>query len=484
MFATGGLDGPIALAAPGLLAIVVGLVLAHLTTPTAALLGRRQLRRGRVRVGVSLLDAARSPATRRIVAIVTLASALAVFSADALIVGQRNRATAAEQEAGAAMVLTIRGNELADLRAALDEVDPEGPRSRRSSGWCLPGKDAPGTLAVVRVVLPRHRALPRRRAARAAVGPPAAAGRRPIDLTGTELGIDVDDSTLARERVDGKTHPVTLGLDLVDRTGETLHTTLGTLASQTGPPCASRTESAAPRRATSPVCGPAPCPARASTGRVTLRNLTAEPSGEVVPLGPAEQWAAYAVPTSGRITPSSTLARRAHGHVRRQGRPPMTCSSAGCRRRCPRWCPGRCRRAASATGSRSPGSTARRRPPPRRHPGPGAGVAARHLVVDLDSVERGRAVLGPRRIELWFADDDPALLARVTEALDEHGIAASGTHDARRHPRTYDESAAAWSLQLAALVGGRRAADRAAGAGGERGQRVAVAAPATSRRCG
>ena len=61
VFATGGLDGPAALAAPGLLAIVVGLVLAHLTTPTASIVGRRLLARGRVRASVSVLDAARSP---------------------------------------------------------------------------------------------------------------------------------------------------------------------------------------------------------------------------------------------------------------------------------------------------------------------------------------------------------------------------------------------------------------------------------------
>ena len=48
LFATGGLDGPVALAAPGLLAVVVGLVLAHLTAPSAALVGPRA---GRPRPG-------------------------------------------------------------------------------------------------------------------------------------------------------------------------------------------------------------------------------------------------------------------------------------------------------------------------------------------------------------------------------------------------------------------------------------------------
>src|SRR6478609_2487080 len=233
VFATGGLDGPIALAAPGLLAIVVGLVLAHLTTPSAALVGRRQLRRGRVRAGVSLLDAARSPATRRIVAIVTLASALAVFSADALIVGQRNRATAAEQQAGAPRVLAVRGNELADLRAALAEVDPAGDTVTPVVRVVPPGKGAPGTLAVVASSFRQIALFPGGAPSDDLwdrLRPPDAA---PIDLAGTGLRIDVDDSTLVSVRSDGKPHPVSLGLDLVTRTGETLHTTLGTLPGPT-----------------------------------------------------------------------------------------------------------------------------------------------------------------------------------------------------------------------------------------------------------
>ncbi|MGB0102250.1 MAG: FtsX-like permease family protein, partial [Nocardioides sp.] len=60
VFAAGGLEGPAALIAPGLLAVVVGLLLAHLTMPTSAALGRRLLARGRVRAGVSVLDAARN----------------------------------------------------------------------------------------------------------------------------------------------------------------------------------------------------------------------------------------------------------------------------------------------------------------------------------------------------------------------------------------------------------------------------------------
>lgn len=132
-FVTGSLTGPIALAAPALLSALIGLVLAHLFTPLATRVGGMLLRRGWLRAGVSLLDASRSIATRRTVALVTVASALAVFSVCGLLVGERNRAVAAEQEAGAPLVAEIYGqnttaSNLESVRRVLAGLDPEGDR--------------------------------------------------------------------------------------------------------------------------------------------------------------------------------------------------------------------------------------------------------------------------------------------------------------------------------------------------------------------
>jgi len=457
VFATGGLDGPIALAAPGLLAIVVGLLLAHLTTPTAAVLGRRQLRRGRVRAGVSMLDAARSPATRRIVAIVTLASALAVFSADALVVGQRNRATAAEQQAGAPRVLAVRGNELADLRAALDEVDPAGDSVTPVVRVVPPGKGAPGTLAVVAASF-RHIALFPGGAPSDSLWdklrPPDAA---PIDLSGTELSIDVDDSTLASLRSDGKPHPVSLGLDLVNRTGETLHTTLGTLPGPTDHTRFSRQVSCAETCHVTGVWA-STLPGASITGAVTLRNLTPQDSsgqaGKVVPLGPAEQWTAYAERGSGTVTPSSTTPEELTVTFDGKGAALMTMHQ--------RWLPAVV--PALVAGPLPPDSVGNLFTlaglDGEAQVGAKVGSVLRvpaspsnTFVADLDSLQRGRSVLGTDRLEVWFADADPALLARVTTALEARGITISSTTTLDDIQRSYDESVAAWSLQLAALVG-------------------------------
>ncbi|MEU6137102.1 FtsX-like permease family protein [Nocardioides sp. NPDC047086] len=132
-FVTGSLTGPVALAAPALLSALVGLVLAHLFTPVAMRTGRTLLRRGRLRAGVSLLEASRSVATRRTVALATVASALAVFSVCGLLVGERNRAIAAEQAAGAPLIAELHGqhstaDNLRSVRRVLARIDPESTR--------------------------------------------------------------------------------------------------------------------------------------------------------------------------------------------------------------------------------------------------------------------------------------------------------------------------------------------------------------------
>jgi hypothetical protein len=457
VFATGGLEGPIALAAPGLLAVVVGLLLAHLTTPTAALLGRSQLRRGRFRAGVSMLDAARSPATRRIIAIVTLASALAVFSADALVVGQRNRDTAAAQEAGARMVLDIRGNDLAAVRAALDEVDPGGDDATPVTRVRPPDGDAPGTLAVVPSSFRRIALFPGGAPADELwdrLRPPAG---DPIDISGTELRIDVDDSTLTSHRLDGEPNPVTLGLDLVDASGATLHTTLGSLSRETAHlrfhrqiSCSDGCHVTGIRAST--------LPGATIDGSITLRNLVVEspdrPDGQAVPLGPAEQWTTYDVPDSGRITPTSTTPDELTVTFEGTGGSPITMQQ--------RWLPtvvptlvagplppDSVDHGFTLAGLDGETQSAEEVGSLDRVPASGPNT----FVADLDTLQRGHIAVGVDQIEVWLARDDPTLLTRVTDALERRDVSVSGSTTLADVKRRYDESAAAWSLQLAVIVG-------------------------------
>jgi ABC-type antimicrobial peptide transport system permease subunit len=68
-------------------------------------------------------------------------------------------------------------------------------------------------------------------------------------------------------------------------------------------------------------------------------------------------------------------------------------------------------------------------------------------------VQRGSTVDPDAQILLWVAQEDPAALSQVTRALAAKGIRVGDTHTLSDVRRTYDESTAAWSLQLAVLVG-------------------------------
>ncbi|MDI6908560.1 FtsX-like permease family protein [Nocardioides sp.] len=450
VFATGGLEGPVALAAPGLLAVVVGLVLAHLTGPITALAGRRALARGRVRAAVSLLDAARSPATRRVVAIVTLASALAVFSADAFVVGDRNRASAAAQETGARLIADVEGGDLAAVRGALADVDPDGRRVTPVVRIRPPGTGAVETVAVVPDQF-------RRIALLGTAAPPASAWDRlavsdaePIRISGTRLRVDVDDSTLVSIRTDGERGPLSLGLDLVTPAGETLHTAVADLPD----------EVAHARFEVTSYCRDGcfvtavwlqTVPGATLTGTATLSNLVGE---EPVAIGPASRWTPLQDPVVGDMVPDSTTPDRLTIRVRSEGSSELTMRQAWLPSVVPALVAGALPPASQGddfdlTGLDGTVRAAARVGTLTRVPGAGPDVA----VANLDLVQRGVSLATSARVALWFAADDRDLLAEVDAALHDRGAGIATTTTLADVRRGYDESAAAWSVQLAAIVG-------------------------------
>jgi hypothetical protein len=451
VFATGGLDGPIALAAPGLLAIVVGLVLAHLTTPTASLLGGRLLRRGRVRAGTSVVDAARSPATRRIVAIVTLATALAVFSADALLVGERNRQSASEQQAGAPAVMDVGGTDVLAVRAALADVDPDGKLATPVVRTVPANNTARVTLAVLPEQFKDIALFP-------GGGPSDDVWRRldppdtePISFRGNHVGLTLTDSTLRSVRVGGELQPVTVGLDLeIASTGETLHVALGDVAAS------DRTAHLGHDVSCSAGCHVTglwlgTLPGAAMDGRATVGDLTT--GGGSVPLGPASQWNGFLDATQGSLQPTGG-GDRLVVKVDGRGAAELAMSQA--------WIPGQL--PALVAGTLPPGSSENRftlvgldaEDQPAARAGdldrvPAAGPQT--SVVNLDLAVRGTEIAPTDRVSVWLADDDPALLDRVRDALADHQLRVANVRTLADVRSSYDESAAAWSLQLAALIG-------------------------------
>ena len=161
-FVSGSLSGPSALAGPALLALLAGLLLAHVVAPAASASGRRLLRRGRLVAGVTLLETGRRRETRAVIAVITVASALAVFAVDARDVGARNRANASEHDAGAPVVLRLAGRDLDEVRAALERRGPR--RTSCDAGHGLPDHAGRGARRI-----PSDRVLPTRGTDRRAV---------------------------------------------------------------------------------------------------------------------------------------------------------------------------------------------------------------------------------------------------------------------------------------------------------------------------
>lgn len=146
--ATGSVTGPLALATPGLLALAVGLALAHVVTPVAARIGARSARRGNTVASLAAVQVARRPAVRRIVAIVTVATSLAVFATDAALVAAGNRDVRARIETGAVAVLSVGTQDPTLVVRALDLADPDRAAATPVAWVIQAGAGAIQTMAV------------------------------------------------------------------------------------------------------------------------------------------------------------------------------------------------------------------------------------------------------------------------------------------------------------------------------------------------
>ena len=286
-------------------------------------------------------------------------------------------------------------------------------------------------------LLPADRALPRRRAVRRRCGtssrPPDA---EPIELTGTELSLDVDDSTLDVGAASTATPtPVTLGR----RPGRPRPARRCTR--RWARFRADRPRTAAPRpvelrrtAATSPGSGSSTLPGASITGtrhpaqphRAAVRRRGAARAGRAVD-DVRRRRAGHA------STPTDDPPTRSRSPFDGQGATPLTLQQ--------RWMPdvvpalvagplppdsdgnrftlaGLDGEAQDAAGSAPSTGSRRRGPTPSSPTSTRSSAAAPSSSTD--------------RLEVWFADDDPALLARVTDALDEHGHRRHRQPDADR----------------------------------------------------
>lgn len=427
-FLAGGLDGPAALVAPSLVALFAGLLLAHLLTPVTAAVGRALLRRGRARTAVSLLDAGRSPALRSTVTVVTVAAALAVFSIDSLVVADRNRAAAAEQEAGAPVVALVEGRDVSAVDAATRDETGVTPVVR------LQATEALATLAVHPAAFRRIALLPEAVGDTAAWHDLDAGGADPVVFTGTTLSLTVTDRGLS------STAPVTLGADIVEA-DQTFHVELG----------------AVPREGSRRLSVPREC---ADGCRLVALTLSTRPGatmrgavdvtdvrGDDTPVTLGDEWQ----PVDGADEGTAEVAALPGGlalTVEAGGEERVTVQQ--------QWLPAAIPALVSDAdghagvtltgfdGRARAGQVAAGVP---RIPGASDGTA----LVDVDVLRRGTPSGSDLRIELWARDE--AALGRVVRTLRAADIGVVKTTRLSDIRQQYDESASAWSVALGLVVG-------------------------------
>ena len=443
-FATGGLEGPLALAAPALLALVVGLLVAHLIVPVATWLAGRLTVRGAYAAGLALLGVARRPVTRRVFTVVTVAAALLVFAAYAVTVGGRNRQLAAERDNGAPMVATVVG---VDVARALDAVRRTGDGHATPVVRIRAAGGGRTTLAVDPEPFSRVALFPGAYAA----GTPWSALRvptgRPIALTGRALSMRVSTTSLSVST--GASVP--LQLQVLDATGTERTVPLGEL----------------PEEGARTFVADLPCAAGCTvlgfgissgygitfSGRILVDRVRVTGGTTDLP-GTADDWRTVITSGDNKLTadpaPAGALGIRLEsdgnatpGLVSAYFPPAVPAVVAGGAAGLP------VGGVVLGDGLNGQGRTLTGVGTLPRAPS----VANYATIVDLDLLRHWGSRIGRTgAIEVWFDSEDPAALDRVRTVLREQGLDVGTVRRLSDARAGYDASVPAWSLQLGVLA--------------------------------
>ncbi len=440
-FATGSLRGPLAAAAPASLALMAGLLLAHLIVPAATWLGRRLTARGAYAAALALLAVARRPATRRVVTVVTVASALLVFSTYAVSVGGRNRQLAAQRDNGASMVADLTGTDVSRAESAVAAVaDGHATPVVRVAG----DKAFRTTLAVDPEAFGRIALFPDsdpRAVPWSQLRIPT--GRR-LSLTGRAVSMLVTPDGF---RV-AAGFTATLQLQLLDAAGDQKNVDLGQIPTgrprtlRAGVPC--QAGCTVEQLVVSTYFG------AGYSGRLAIGDVRVAGGATDLP-GAAADWRP-GVAEVNRVEAAAggpgTLALR----LSNDGKAPLALTS--------RWFPTGVPAVLVGPGTPLAGAVLGSGLNGANRPLTGVAslprapaVAGAAAVVDLDLLRHWGSRAGKSaRLQVWFDTEDPAALARVRAALQREGIEISGVRRVSDVRDRYDASIPAWSLQLGVLA--------------------------------
>lgn len=441
--ASGALSGPAALATPTLLAIAVGVLAARLVPRLAAARARRAMSRGRVVAALAGHGIARRPAARRVLVVTTVATAVAVFGANAVVVADDNRLARAELETGAPATLAVDASSATQLVAAGEALADEDIDAAPVARISPRDSDAAETIAADPEAL-------RRVAHPSAVsgldlGALALPEQQPVRIPGEIATADVvwDLDT------DGDTDPPVLTVDMTSGSGNERSIDIATLGPRSSGRtaveedlhCSNRCRLSGLSLETSGGSG------SEVSGTVTIRGL--EVDGDALPITDEGTWAseddAVDVTTKGdalTLEVTATDGADATTHVTDIPRPlPAIASSEGTEE-------GEDLQVVDVAGGQ-------------------ADVGVRQTVEALPAAtDRGVMVSLPAlaridpqvdtsrtRTQLWLADGSPRAVERATQVLSDEGVPVGPVTTTEEADRAYDRSASGWGLQLA-LVGG------------------------------
>lgn len=121
-----GQEGGLALVAPVLVALAVGLIAARLLPRLATVVAKPALRAGRLSIGLTAMNVARRPTLTPVFALLTLVVAVFFGTVLSWDVAARAKADRAAFSAGADQVLTVQADSVSALLTAVRAVDPDG----------------------------------------------------------------------------------------------------------------------------------------------------------------------------------------------------------------------------------------------------------------------------------------------------------------------------------------------------------------------
>jgi putative ABC transport system permease protein len=467
--------GPLALMTPTLLSLAAGLVVAHVLVRAAASTGAANVRRGRVGPALTAYQLARRPAVRKVLTIITVATALAVFAANAVTVADRNREARAQLEAGAPAVLLTDAVEPASLQRALARVDPTGGEVTPVAIVRPRDVAATATMAVVprgfdavAFPPPHQEALEL-----AALAPPAV---DPVRLDGSTLSLTVEPSLTVAEaggEAAAQAGRVLLGIVVTTPDGQRLTRDLGAV------PLGSRR----PVALAAPVLCPDGCRLDSLTVRADLtpsgprgnpweanrQESTAVVRGQLVLAGMALDGRPLDIGAADRWQPSLKVDAAPDDRLRAAGgssadRLVLDVVSSGvvlglAHADVPASVP------AILAGPVPPGGTVQQftasglaglpTTMTRTQQSPALPVLGeRGVLVNYETLGRlGGRLAGSGSLQAWLGSDSPAMVDKTRKALSDSGINVLAVRTYADAKQAYDRSAAGWGLQLALVTG-------------------------------